>query len=130
MYGKEFFPFSIMESRANRLIDRLIVRLIQRIKTEIDLDDTIDNRKIKIINAFDALRFRSRFIYSSEKNKAFNYGIAFGLRTLGHKEASIFIHDDACDECRLRNKKVPLDYVTMEDIPGFHSNCSCYLVAG
>lgn len=122
-YDEESYPFSVLEDRAGRYVSRLLDDLTTRILRIIEDIDIKEERERKITNVFDALRYRSRFIYASEKNKARNYGRARGIRRLGYRQAEIYIHADACDTCKAREKLVNLENIIIDDVPGFHPNC-------
>ena len=74
------------------------------------------------------MKFRTRFIYNSEKNKAYNYGAVQGLRKLGYNVAEVVSADDSCQECKDAEGLVDLFAMTIEDVPGFHPNCTCTVV--
>ena len=124
-YDEEMYPFTVLENRAGRYVSRLLDDLSTRISRIIEDIDDKDEREKKISNIFDALRYRSRFIYNSEKNKARNYGRARGIRKLGFSQAEIFVHADACDICQAREKFIDLEYINIDEVPGWHSNCRC-----
>jgi hypothetical protein len=122
-------PFSVLEARAQRIINRFITVLITRINDNVSPDDTPGVRRIKIASVFDALKFRSRFIYNSERNKARNYGILRGLRKLGYIEGEIVVgSNDSCELCKSLVGPIGIENATIEDVPGFHPNCTCTIV--
>lgn len=124
-YDEERYPFSVLDTRASRYVSRLLDDLTTRISRIIEDIDTKEEREKKISNVFDALRYRSRFIYNSEKNKARNYGRARGIRKLGFAQAEIYVHADACDICQAHEKIIDLENILIDDVPGWHSNCRC-----
>jgi len=128
-YEDEVYPLNVLRSRTDSIVDRFMKRLIARLKLSLSFNDDIDDKKFKLIKIFDALRFRSRFIYNSELNKATNYGLALGLKKLGHMEAHVYIHASACDICKNHSTIVSLEHVLVSDLPGYHPNCECYLMA-
>jgi len=75
------------------------------------------------------LRFRSRFIYNSERNKASNYGKLRAVKQLGHKEVEVVASEGACDDCLKNAGKINTLELNIDTIPGFHPNCSCTLKA-
>jgi len=121
-------PFSVLESRVQRIVNRFVNVLIERIASNFDRDDTLNIQKIKMISVFDALRFRSHFIYNSERNKARNYGMIRGLRKLGETEAEIINSEEPCELCIGFAGKISTENATIDDVPGFHPNCTCTIV--
>jgi hypothetical protein len=121
-------PFSVLESRTQRIINRFVAVLVDRIGDNFDPNDTPDISRIKVVSVFDALKFRSRFIYNSERNKARNYGILRGLRKLGYFEADLVDHADSCELCKSLAGRIDITNATIDDVPGFHPNCTCTIV--
>jgi hypothetical protein len=121
-------PFAVFESRIQRIINRFMAVLVSRIDNGFNQSDTPDAKKIKLISIFDALKFRSRFIYNSERNKARNYGKMRGLAKLGQTEVEIVNGEDPCEICQGLAGKMNIENATIDDIPGFHSNCTCTVV--
>ena len=124
-YDEERYPFSVLENRASRYVSRLLDDLTTRISRVIEDIDEKEEREKKISNIFDALRYRSRYIYASEKNKARNYGRARGIRRLGFTQAEIYVHSDACDICQAHEKIIDLENVIIDEVPGWHPLCRC-----
>jgi hypothetical protein len=82
----------------------------------------------KISAIFDTLEFKTDTIYRSELHKAQMFGLALGLKTIGHKSVVIDPDVNACEEClKNKGKMIDLQYVTIEQVPGFHPYCSCSL---
>jgi len=127
--GSFLFPLSVIDSRIRRIIGRFTETLIARVTKVVDPNDTPDTIKLRVSAVFDALKFRSRFIYNSEKNKARNYGIINGLAKLGHKEADITYDEGSCDLCKERAGRISTKHITIDDIPGHHPNCTCSIIA-
>jgi hypothetical protein len=121
-------PFSVLESRIQRIVNRFVAVLVRRVGDNYDPNDTPDIRKIKVTSVFDALKFRSRFIYNSERNKARNYGVLRGFRKLGYPQAEIVDHADSCELCKSLAGRVDIENATIEDVPGYHPNCTCTVV--
>jgi hypothetical protein len=124
-YEDERFPFTVLEGRTSRYVDRLMEDLVIKVARISEDIEKFDEKKIKVLNVLDALRYRSRFIYNSEKNKAYNYGRARGMRKLGFKVVEILINPDACEICKARATQMDLENVLIDEVPGFHSNCRC-----
>lgn len=125
-----YVPFSVLEARIQRIVNRFVGVLVNKMNSNIiDFDDTPGAKKIKVSSVFDALKFRSRFIYNSERKKARNYGVLRGLRKLGYTEAEIIEGSvDSCELCKSLVGQINIENTTIEDIPGFHPNCTCTIV--
>lgn len=121
-------PLAVFESRVQRIVNRFIAVLVTRMGDNFDPNDTPDIKKIKVVSVFDALKFRSRFIYNSERNKARNYGIMRGLRKLGYIEAEIVNYADSCELCKSLAGRIDITNATIDDVPGHHPNCTCTIV--
>jgi len=119
------YPFSVIESRVNRIVGRLIDSLTNRISRTVKDGMAAADAKAAISLAFDALRYRCKFVYRSECNKAHNYGAVRGLKKLGHAECNIVASSNACETCKRAAGLVKLEHVTIDDVPGFHPNCTC-----
>jgi len=121
--------FRELENRVDNIIHRMFMKLVQRVKTEVNDHDSSVEIKEKIINIFDGLRFRSRFIYNSEIRRAYNYGVFVGLKSIGKTQARIIAADDACEECQSKEGAISLEHASIDDVPYFHPNCNCRLVS-
>ncbi len=121
-------PLAVFESRSQRIINRFVTVLINRMKDNYDPTDEPGTKKIKVISVFDAMKYRSRFIYNSERNKARNYGIMRGLKKLGYTEAEIVDYEDSCELCKDLAGPIDITNATINDVPGHHPNCTCTIV--
>jgi hypothetical protein len=123
------YPFSVLEERIARVIHNFVMAIVTEVDKRIGPHDEPAEIKTKITNIFDVLRFRSRFIYNTERKKAYNYGAALSLKKQGYTEAKILKQLDACEICLAKPDTISLDNVIILDIPAFHANCECRVVA-
>jgi hypothetical protein len=121
--------FAFIEVRTQRITNRFTGRLFSEITRVFDKNDTPDIQAVKISSVFDVLRFRSRFIYNSECNKASNYGKLRAFRKLGVKEVQVVVGENACEDCLKSVGKISTLELDIDTIPGFHPNCTCTLKA-
>jgi len=119
-------PIKVLEARVQRIVNRYVETLINRVLGATNQSDTPEDRSIKVAAVFDALHARSMFIYESERNKARNYGLLHGYLANGYTLAEVDVATDACDDCvAKKTNKIHLVTATLDDIPGFHPNCQC-----
>jgi len=120
---KTSVALSYVESKISKDINNFISNLTKMIFDTID--DSNKPNPLKLSTSFDSLRFLCRFIYDTELKRSLNYGLCFGLRELGHKQANVLISNENCDICGTQDTVIELDAVTIYDVPGYHSNCKC-----
>lgn len=120
-------PDTTLYDRASKIVRRLVAVLMTQIKSVIDQKQQ-DQLLSKIVAIFDSLRYRSHFIFNTERNRGFNYGTMIAIRTLGDKSFIIEIDSATCEECRMhQTEKFMIQNMTLENIPPFHTNCTCRL---
>jgi len=115
--------------RLERYIHRLTEEMISSLKRNVSINLSAEDAVSKVRAIFDSYEFRTRFIENVELRKALNFGKAVGLKDSGSE--SFYIHSDIgnCETGEsLKNKKISLDSVTLEDIPPFHAKCSYSVV--
>lgn len=118
-------PLSNIEGRVERVVNRLANSLTSRVNEAHDINDTVEIRRDKVNSVFNALRFRSRFLYDNERSKAYSLGIARGLLADGYTQAEIAVLPGACENCQARKGLIELENLTLESVPGFHPSCRC-----
>lgn len=125
------FAFRVISDRAHQHIGKIINRLMDLLNARVhgqigELDQK--NLISKVSAVFDAVEFRTETVHRSELHKANMFGLALGLRAAGFAEAGIQTNEGACEEC-INNKDLTIDlnYVTIDQVPGLHPNCTCSL---
>jgi hypothetical protein len=125
------YVYDILRDRAQVYITNIINKLTRLLETKVhphmaQLKKSEILTKISAI--FEAIEFKTGTVYRSELRKAQMFGLALGLKVAGHKSVTIVPGAHACEEC-FKNKNVTIDlqYVIIEQIPGFHPDCSCDL---
>jgi hypothetical protein len=102
------------------LFNEDLVRQVNKALNASDKVEMISN----VVGAFDALRYRLKFLAATETCKAYNAGFAKAARLLGVNEAMLHV-EDTCEEC-LRHKDATVNLLS-GDMPPFHPNCTCKL---
>jgi len=101
----------------NRGIQRNIIKGTNSNKVNANITDLV----------FKALKHRANMIDDSELMKAFNYGVASGLRASGAENIVSVVHKDSdCSICKdqtLFYKQS--DVIIYEELPPFHPHCVC-----
>lgn len=123
------YPFSVLETRIARVINNFVEAITTEVNKQIDPHDEPNEIKAKIVNIFDVLRFRTRFMYNTERKKANNYGAALGYKKQGYTEVRILKQADACEICLAKPDTISLDNVIFSDLPCWHPSCKCQVVA-
>ena len=118
----------ILEARVQRIVNRLITNLIFRITDIAGEDNIAPTLSIRITSSFDSLRFRSRFIYASERIKAYNYGKLCAMKYQKILHARIEPDVNSCKDCKSKAGIRKVNELTIETIPGFHPNCKCSIL--
>ena len=111
-------------------IDKLIENTISSISRQVDsmpgdvkLSESLEVILLQIENTFNAIKFRTDFIWDVEIRKAFNYGKVLGARFLGGTGFRLKAAQGACDSCSsLDNRVFHIDTVTIDDVPPLHPN--------
>lgn len=122
------YPFSVLEARIARVIHNFVMAIVSEVDKRIGPHDESSEIKAKVTSIFDVLRFRSRFIYNTERKKAYNYGAALSLKKQGYTEARILKQLDACEICLAKPDTISLDNIIMSELPCWHPNCTCQVV--
>lgn len=104
----------------NRLLKEDLLKRLNKIISESNKENVVLN----IASTFDVLKYRLKFLSTTELNRAYNYGFSKVARTLGHKKAYVNVAEE-CEIC-LKYKDALVDLYN-EEIPPFHSNCKCKL---
>jgi hypothetical protein len=73
-----------------------------------------------------AHRHRGAMIDDSEIMRAYNYGLASGLRLNGFEEIESVGREECCDTCKTHILKYKeSDVIIYEDLPPLHPHCTC-----
>jgi len=117
------------------IADRIYFRLHKIAKDSIDLskrridekveDVTLDEAQTEISKqiqlAFDAIEYRTRFLWDTERKKARNFGIVLGAKAIGLAELELLAHEEGCDACQaISGKRTSLENISIDDVPPFH----------
>lgn len=103
-----------------KLINKDLISALKKTIESSQREELIPN----VVGVFEALKFRIRFLATTEINNAYNQGFAKMARAMGYKEAGVIVSgsDDICAE--YEGKKLDL---YNDKLPPFHANCSCKL---
>jgi hypothetical protein len=113
----------LSEQIANNLRQLLTVDLIARIDKALDESDRVELIS-NVVGAFDALKYRLKFIANTETSKSYMIGFSRAARMLGHDKAIINAEGSEDDCQKLNGTEVNL---LADRLPPFHPNCTCKL---
>jgi hypothetical protein len=123
----------MFQIRIDRLISRLVdsvIRILSKRVDSLNLNATLVEKERAYISelhtTFDSVRYRIRFIYDTELQKAYNYGRVLGVRELNDYGIEVVPQADACERCKaLADNLYDATTVTIDDIIPVHPNCKC-----
>lgn len=118
-----------IDGRVDRYLRKLFKDIVDAIDRNMEMGRSKKEDAALVAAALDSLRFRTNFIYESEKNKAYNYGMALGHRSLGYDYVIPLIYDEECHICGEYTDVIPLMGVSLMDVPSFHPMCNCTIAA-
>lgn len=99
------------------------------------VDKARDNNKTgkelskEVAEIIDSIKYRADFIDRTERMRAYNYGKAIGLSSLGYKKANIS-RDTECETCKEMDYEVDLTSFTLDTIPPYHANSVAKITTG
>lgn len=127
-----------IEDHVNKYVIKLKDDLLNSIKR-----NTIKDKNLRNVDAnvsrlvFDSLRHRASMIDNSEIMRAFNYGKASGYKAklsgLGLNILNKKNKDNKCPRCLEDGQvlfSVDSDAILYNELPPFHPNCTCTVLAG
>mgnify|MGYP000462778420 CR=1 FL=1 len=120
--------FASIRNRIKRYLSRYVKMLVDRIGDTYDVNDSVGVRQEKVAAVFDVLASRLRYIFATERPKAYNYGVVCGLRARGARIAEVTTETDACDKCREAAGRISIRDTTVDDVPAFHPFCRCKII--
>lgn len=116
-----------------KYVDKFFKDIVGKVTRTIDKMTDSDKPKAEIADAvtevIDSIKYRAEFIDRTERMRAYNYGKAIALSSLGYKQANI-AKDTECEQCKELNYVVELDNFTMDSIPPFHANSIAKITTG
>lgn len=119
-----------INDRIDFYIDRLVTDTIALISRRVDdhlsnvtLSEAKSNAISQLRIAFDAVRYRTNFIWDVEVKKAYNFGRVTGMKFTDSYGIELQAHPDGCKQCRsLHGKVISADLATIENMPPYHPN--------
>ena len=122
-----------MDSRISYYLDRLIHQTISQyqqrvadLPPDVRLQEVRDKYVSELHIVFDALVFRTRFLWDTEIKKAYSLGRLVGLRHLGYDFANVSTVD-ACEQCIALSGPYKSEAVDVNDLVPHHPGCRCYM---
>lgn len=109
-----------MSEQINRLLGVELVNLLEKSLNKYSGSDLIAN----IVGVFESLKYRLKFIATTETSKTYNIGFSKAAREAG-EDLLVIESSEGCDVCSELNGKEVNIYT--DRIPPFHPNCSCKL---
>jgi hypothetical protein len=119
----------LFRDRLEKYIYRLTEEIISSLKRNIPVGFPEEDIISKVRAIFDSYEFRTRFIEDVEIRKSFNFGKVTGLKNSGFESFYIYSEFGKCEFGeRLKEKRISLKNISLEDIPPFHAKCSYTVV--
>jgi hypothetical protein len=112
-------------------INKLTTDTLQLIKRRVDpqlqdatITKAIPNVVEQVHLSFDAVKYRTDYIWDTERRKAYNYGRVLGMRHLNEQS---FTYEAApntnCEKCKtIHGRSVLVLNATLDDMPPLHPN--------
>lgn len=116
---------AILASRIDRLISRLLNQLLDVVKQTVASNLSLSKKQISIVSAFDSLEYRVDAIFTTENQKAFNFGVAWGCRVKDTACQIKNVGNNVCDLCKSANGPIDLEDLAPADVPPLHPSCKC-----
>lgn len=114
-----------LEHYVSKSVSRLKKDLIKSVIKAYQKDGNDTNKMASVAGAFNALKYRLKFIINTEATRAYSLGFSRAAREAGYKEVKIF-PSEGCAVCKALQDK-PIDLYT-GDLPPLHPNCQCRLI--
>ena len=112
-------------SVAQGFIDKYFKNFGGRVHNVIDkMVETGEPRKSisnAITESIDKIKSRADSIERTESIRAYNYGKAVGLKSLGYQSAQLVLNQD-CEICKEHPVTLRLDVLSLDDVPPYHPN--------
>jgi hypothetical protein len=114
--------------RISYYLDKLVVNTVGLVTRRVDEqlgNVTLSEAQADVLRelhvAFDAVRYRTDFIWDVEIRKAYGFGRVLGMRFLNEYGFQLVAHPDACDRCQaLDGMIISAQAAYLEDIPPLH----------
>jgi hypothetical protein len=103
-----------------------VVRTIDKLQAQGRSNKDISKEVAEVI---DSIRYRAEFIDRTERIRAYNYGKALALSSLGYKKAGIS-RDSECETCKDLGYEISLEGFSLDSIPPFHVNSIAKITNG
>lgn len=114
-------------------VDKFFKDITGKVGRVIDKAQSADNTRKElsgsVAEVIDAIKYRADFIDRTERMRAYNYGKAVALSSLGYKKANIG-RDTDCELCKDMNYEIDLTNFTVESVPPYHVNSIAKITTG
>lgn len=118
------YNIQFIKDDVGTVLSKLSKDLVSQIMTAEAKGVTTSDKIANVAGAFNALKYRIKFITNTESSKAYNNGFSKAAREVGYKELEVAT-TDGCPVCSaLENKTINL---YTDNLPPFHPNCTCRL---
>lgn len=107
-----------------RSFERLMADTTKSVSSSYEKESPIGHVK----HAFNASRYRIRFISKRISYEAYNYGVALAAEKSHIKEVSVRHKENCCQKCLTSPESIPLKDGWRQSIPPHHTNCECLVV--
>jgi len=120
----------IILDRIDYRINKLVVNTVNLVSRRVDenlgdvkLAEALPDVARELHIAFDAVRYRTDFIWDVEIRKAYAFGRVLGMRHLGEYGFEYHAHSDSCERCAAIDGRVmPAMAAGIDDVPPLHPN--------
>ena len=119
----------LLGDRLEKYIYSLTEEIISSLKRNSSFELSAETLIPKVRAVFNSYEFRTKFIEDVEIKKAFSFGELMGLKNSGVEKIFITSKDGTCEQgAHVRDKEINLNFISLEEIPPFHANCSYKIV--
>lgn len=120
------FAYDKITAKSSSYIDRLI-NDVDKLISKAYVEDTMTDRLLKVVGAFNSNEYRLSFIAKTELYRAYNYGRAVAAREAGLESVKASYQEHGCKECvdKVNDTIVLADIDLIEAVPPHHPNCTC-----
>jgi len=134
--GPEFiqrtaYARTIFTERANHFVTKLTNDIVSLLQKRVDNLEPLSNIALNTRSVFSALRYRTAFIEDVEVRKGYGFGQL--VRWRDTEVVSLKLENttpEPCDDCLARSRELyNPSLMDIDDIPPFHANCGCVLLA-
>lgn len=123
----------LFTDRAEHYVTKLTEHVISSLRRNVTEDLNHHDKVAKVRAVFGSSEYRTKFIEDVEIRKARRWGEFVAQRhtnfTLNKAMYTQATGEDPCLRCQAQSGQLKqLEFVTMEDVPPYHANCTCEMM--